>query len=48
MRMESDMGGVSFGVGSMRKVEVRGEDPSQSLGGLEGVPSLAYIQEDFT
>jgi hypothetical protein len=28
--MESDTGGVSFGMGSMQKVEVRGEDPSQS------------------
>jgi hypothetical protein len=28
--IESDMGGVSFGAGSTRKVEMRGEDPSQS------------------
>jgi hypothetical protein len=28
--IESDTGGVSFGAGSTRKVETRGEDPSQS------------------
>jgi hypothetical protein len=28
--IESDTGGVSFGVGSMRKVETRGKDASQS------------------
>jgi hypothetical protein len=29
-KIESDMGDVSFGVGSTRKVETRGEDPSLS------------------
>jgi hypothetical protein len=46
--------GVSFGAGSTWKVEARGKrqgsvsESINMLGGLEGLPSLAYIQEDFT